>query len=517
MRYLLGLSFILAVNVAATGAAEPRLIDAVKNQDQHTARTLLENRSHVNVNEADGEGMTALLWAAHWDEADMVKCLIEAGADVKATTRFGDTALHEAATLGDAAIIKALLQAGANPNAVRSEGDTPLMLAVRSGVTDAVRALIDNGATVDAREQWFGETPLMVASAKNYPEVVKTLIDHGADVNASSTAFQYRRRPGIDATFPVIPSMGGLTPLHFAARQDSIEAAKVLIASGADINKVEPDSHYSPLLTAVINKHFDMATMLIENNANVNDGSLAAVVQMRNYPAVRDKGDGHFTTAPLAGSLELMKVLLQHGANVNAPFNERFPYYRITTPRGSTALFIAAYYVDAPAMKFLVENGARSASLKNDATPTKDLTPMDVSTYGGGVKNGMTPLMAVAAYGESGFFIQAQRPTTDESYLEAAKLCLLAGDQVNAANDSGVTALHYAAGSGNNALVQFLVAHGANLDAKTKTGRTPLDWAKGLHARNFYGDQKEGEGLPHHDATVALIQKLSNQSSASGQ
>jgi uncharacterized protein len=514
MRYLLALSFIVAMNVVATGAADSRLIDAVKNQDQQTARKLLENRSHVNVNESDGEGMTALLWAAHQGEADMVKCLIEAGANVKAATRFGNTALHEAATLGDADIIRALLKAGADPNAVRSEGDTPLMLAARSGVTDAVRSLIDHGAIVDAREQWFGETPLMVASAGNYPEVVKILIEHGADANAASTSFQYRRRSGTDATFPILPSMGGLTPLHFAARQDSIEAAKVLLASGADINKVEPDSHYTPLLTAVINKHFDMATMLIEKGANVNDGSLAAVVQMRNYPAVREKGDGHFTAVP-QGGLELIKLLVQHGANVNAPFNERFPYYRITTPQGSTALFIAAYYVDAEAIKVLVENGARSASLKNDLTPAQDLNFMDVVRYGGGVKNGMTPLMAVAAYGESGFYIQAQRPTSDEAYLEAAKLCLSAGDQVNAANDSGVTALHYAAGSGNNALIQFLVEHGANLDAKTKTGRTPLDWAKGIHARNFYGDGKEGEGLPHHDSTVALIQKLSSQLSAS--
>jgi ankyrin repeat protein len=514
MRYLLALSFIITMNVVTTGAADSRLIDAVKNQDQHTARALLENGSHVNVNEADGEGMTALLWAAHWDEADMVKCLIEAGANVKATTRFGNTALHEAATLGDAEIIKALLQAGADPNAVRSEGDSPLMLAARSGVTDAVRSLIDHGAIVDAREQWYGETALMVASAGNYPEVVKLLIEHGADVNAASTAFHYRTRPGTDATFGIIPSEGGLTPLHFAARQNSIEAAKVLLASGADINKVEPDSHYSPLLTAVTNKHYDMASMLVEKGANVNDGSLPAVVQMRNFPAVVEKGDGHFTAAP-QGGLELMKLLLEHGANINAPFNERFPFYRITTPRGSTALFIAAYYVDAGAMKVLVENGAHSAALKNDATPAMDLTPMDVSRYGGGVKGGMTPLMAVAAYGESGFFIQAQRPTSDETYLEAAKLCLSAGDQVNATNDSGVTALHYAAGSGNNALVQFLVERGANLDAKTKSGRTPLDWAKGIHARNFYGDGKEGEGLPHHDSTVALIQKLSTQLSAS--
>lgn len=488
-RYLLGYAacFFLSATIL-TAARDTRLVEAVKNHDQKTANALLERSAHVDVNVADAEGMTALLWAAHSDDLEMVKCLISAGADVKATNRFGGTALHEAATFGDAPMLEALLKAGADPNAVRGEGDTALMVAARSGGADAVKVLVEHGATVDATDGWFGETPLMMAVAENYADVAKILIDHGANVNAASTAFPFKRRPIIDATFAINPSMGGLSPLHFAARQDAIESAKLLIAAGADLNRTEPDSHYTPLLTAIINNHYDIATLLIEQGAKVNDGSLPAVAQMRNHPAVVDPGDGHYTLAPPPGSLELMKLIIQHGADVNATFGKRLPYYRVNTPRDGTALFIAAQYVDVPAMQLLLDSGAKPIPLRN----------------------GTTPLMAVAD------FDSADRATPDDVYLAAVKLCLAAGDQVGAANAGGNTALHYAAGAGNDAIVQYLADHGGNLGAKTKMGRTPIEWAEGLHPSGYYGD-REQEGLPHRNNTIAVIQKLTNKTSASAQ
>ena len=169
-RHLAGyaVAVFLSVSSLAAATADTRLLEAVKNKDSKTAHSLLEHTGHLDVNVADAQGMTALLWAAHWDDLDMVKCLISAHANVKAANRFGSTPLHEASTFGDVPMMEALLKAGADPNAIRGEGDTPLMVAARSGVPDAVALLLAHGAEVDARDGWYGETPLMMAVSQNY-------------------------------------------------------------------------------------------------------------------------------------------------------------------------------------------------------------------------------------------------------------------------------------------------------------------------------------------------------------
>lgn len=489
--YLSGLSVAALLIASGLSAATPdtHLVEAAKNQDWKTAHALIDHHAHVDVNVPDAEGMTPLLWAAHWDDAEMVTCLIEAGANVKATNRYGSTALHEAATFGDAQVITALLKAGADPNAVRGEGDTPLLVATRAGLPDAVRLLLDAGASVDARETWYGETPLMVAVAEDYTEVTKLLIDHHADVNAVSTTFPYRHRPQVDATYTIDPSLGGLTPLHFAARKNAIESAKLLIAAGADLNRQDPDFHFTPLLVSIVNDNVALATLLVEKGAQVNDGSLAALAQMRNRPGVVDKNDGHFAVKPPEGSLELMKLMLAHGADPNLPFTKTLPFNRVKAQHDATPFYVAAKYVDLPAMKLLLASGAKT-------TPLKD---------------GTTPLMAVMSFDNN------DRPTADPNYDEALQLCLDAGIDVNAANNAGNTALHYAAGYEHDASVQYLVDRGANLNAKTKMNRTPLDWAEGKRPSGLYGaigDGGEQEGLPHYPSTIALLQKLMNKTTA---
>ena len=357
------------------------------------------------------------------------------------------------------------------------------MVAARAGVPDAVALLLAHGAEVDARDGWYGETPLMLAVNENYSDVAKILIDHGADVNTTSTTFDFRWRPGADATRPSNPPEGGFTPLFFAARQDAIASGKLLIASGADLEAMEPSYGYTPLLTAILNDNFDFADLLIEKGAAVDDGDLALVEIMRNGPAVNHPGDAHQLAVRPAGSLELMKLLVAEGAPLDQKFLRKIIFnLNGDVPGNATALSVAASYVDIAAMHLLIESGAH---------PVPE-------------GNGMTPLMRAVQQIDTRV---VDRPTDDATYMEAVQLCLTAGVDVNAATADGNTALHYAAGAGRDRIVQFLVAHGADLNAKTKKGRTPLDWAQGKRPENGLGIGGREGGVPH-DTTIALLQKL---------
>ena len=493
-RHLAGYAlavFLGVSSVAAAAVSDNRLLEAVKNKDFEEAHSILAHSGHLDANVVDDQGMTALLWAAHWDDLDMVKCLIAAGANVKIANRFGSTALHEAATFGDVPIMEALLKAGADPNAVRGEGDTPLMVAVHSANPKAVSVLLDHGAEVDARDGWYGETALMIAVSDNYTDVEKVLIDRGADVNAASTVFNFRRRPMADAVAPINPPSGGLTPLFFAARQGAIESGKLLIDSGANMNVVEPGDKYTPLLTAIVNDNFDFAALLIEKGAKVDDGSLALVVVMRNGPAVNEPNDAHLLDIRPAQTLPLMKLLIAHGAPLDAGFSKRVIYTYPRTPKGATAFSMAASFVDVAAMRLLLDSGAHPVASGSLQAAFGNVAVVQTG--------GMTPLMLVTQLD------RADRPTDDAAYMEAVKMCVEAGVDVNAATIDGNTALHYAAGTGNDPIAQYLVEHGANINAKTKKGRTPLDWAEGKRPGGIGNREQEAP----HDSTIALLQKLS--------
>jgi ankyrin repeat protein len=487
--YILAAVLLVAGTLAAA-TPDNRLVDAAKNHDQKTVRMLLAHPGQLDVNAADSEGMTALLWAAHWDDLESVTLLLAARANTKVANHFdGSTPLHEASTFGDTEMMGLLLKAGADANAVRGEGDTPLMVAARTGIPDAVKLLLDHGAKVDAREQTFGETPLMAAAAGNYAAAVKVLIDHGADVNAVSTVFAVRHRPNLDATHRVDPATGGLTALHFAARQNAVDVARVLIAAGADVNKTEPELHFTPLLDAVVNNHYDLAALLIENGANVKDGSLYAIMEMRTGVHIDRLLPPNFEN----DTLRVAKLLIDRGADVNASYDGKLPdqFYYTVVPAGATPFFKAAEIADLPAMHMLIAKGAH-------AIPLKD---------------GTTPLMELAQLGSRENLL-ATTPPPEDVLNQAIELCIGAGYDVNAATTRGDTALHFAAQNGNDYFIQYLVKHGAKVDVANKNGLTPLKLAQGKRGK---GDEVgiNGSDVPPLERTVALIQNLMTATNAS--
>jgi ankyrin repeat protein len=444
--------------VAAAAPAAP-LVEAVKRQDKAVTRTLIKQRADVNA--ADVEGMTALHWAAHWDDIDTVRLLLRAGARAKVANRYGVTPLHEACTVGNLPMIEALLDAGADPNAALGEGETPLMTAARTGSTPAVRLLAVRGADVNATEAWRGQTALMWAAAENHEAVARLLIELGADVNVRSTHYEFPALTGGNGGIIHDRAEGGLTALMFAARQGSIETTDRLLAAGADVNATEPQYGFTALQTAIFNGHYELAVRLADRGAGVNDGSLYTAIETRNLATYSNRPNPPDNDNGVT-SMDLVKALLAHGANPNAPYTKRIPPRQaqgdINVPPGATPLYRATRATDLPAIRALLDKGADP----NVAT-----------------KDGSTPLMVAAGFG-------ARRGGNEEDVVEkadradpldAVKLYVGAGANVNAATEFGNTALHYAALTGSARVVEFLAANGAALDVKNKQDKTPLDLA----------------------------------------
>ncbi|MGE0043915.1 MAG: ankyrin repeat domain-containing protein, partial [Vicinamibacterales bacterium] len=172
------------LSLAAAQGTAP-VADAAMLGDATTVRTLLKDGA--DVNDAQGDGMTALHWAAMKGNVELADMLLYAGANVKATTRLGGyTPLHMAAKIGNGTVIAALLKAGADANEATATGATPLMLASAAGDVDAVKALLDAGADVNAKESANDQTPIMFAAAFDRVGALKLLLEHGADIKVAS-------------------------------------------------------------------------------------------------------------------------------------------------------------------------------------------------------------------------------------------------------------------------------------------------------------------------------------------
>jgi ankyrin repeat protein len=482
---MLLLAFLLFTGVGA----DARLSTAVKSGDKAAIQALLQQKVDVNGPEADGT--TALHWAVRNDDAALVDQLIRLGANAKAANRYGVTPVYLAAVNGSAPMLEKLLKAGADANSISSEGETALMTASRTGNVEAVKVLLAHGANVNAAESWHGETALMWAVSQKHAAVARELLAKGADVNARSTANKWERQNSAEPREKWLP-LGGLTALEFAARQGCADCIPVLVEAGADVNAVDLDG-ISPLLSAMINGHYDAAEVLLEKGANPNIADatgrtpLYSAVDDHTMPASNRPSPKEIDNE--TSSLDLVKALLAKGADVNAQLKKQQPYRTkldrgddtmLTT--GTTPLVRAAKAGDVAVMKLLLAKGADAKLV---------------------TRNGVNPLMAAAGLGTKEEDTTGRRKTQTDA-IEAIKLCLEAGVDVNAADSRGQTALHGAAFQGFDDVVKFLAEHGAKLDAQDKQGKTPLDSAKGLAG----GVGFDGQSSQPHPSTAALIENL---------
>ena len=479
-RVMAGAGIIALIGATTAANVDQRLADAAERQDWRTLHALLE--AHAPADAPQPDGATALHWAVHWDARDAVDALLAAGADVDAANDLGLTPLFLAAENGSRAVAARLLAAGADAGVtLPAQGETVLMRAAHTGDADVVRLLLDRGADVNARTTRSGQTALMWAISENHVGAARLLIEHGADVRARSH--------------------GNYTPLLFASRVGSVPIGKMLIEAGAPVDR--DGDRTAPLVTAIDHARVEFARFLlglgaepdfIMRNGNTPLGAAIAIGgRQRGY-------DPDAVVREPPGKLDLIRELIAAGADVNrrrgvpevgsrvysadgqasgidrGPTDpDNFGVARSLT--GASPFWIAAHKADVTLMQLLLEHGA-------DPTVTTD--------------DGTTPLMAAAGLGHAGD--RYEKFWSSGAALEAVKILVELGADVNAANEAGFTALHGAAFVGANAAADHLIEHGADLNAQDFIDRTPYRIAQ--------GHKGGGMSFVSRPSTVALLKRL---------
>jgi ankyrin repeat protein len=614
-RQFLGCAAIFcALAVLPMGAASRSdVADAAMNGDLPAVRTLIVKKADVNAAQVDGA--TALHWAVHRDNAEMVEALIKAGANTKAVNREGTTPLALAAINGNARVVEALLKGGADAKAKGPSGETMLMLAARNGNPAVIKLIAAAGADVNTRETVRGTTALMWAAEQRHPEAVKALLELGADpslksggaglprnymaqrvntravedaqkrrerakeagrtyeeqlewenangVNTSNRAspggaiqpgqpsaptaaaanggaagagggFAGRRGGGAggaagaggrgngrqgggatpaaataenanpdqgDDSEVVVAGLvgsggGGLTAMIFAAREGDLESTKALLAAGAKVNQTS-EYGWTPLLTAVNNRNYQLAVYLLEHGADPNLANKGGWTPL--YLATDNRnieGGDYPVPKPDIDHMVVIRALLDKGANVNAIVKENTLTRTIFTMQwffesGASAFLRAAQSSDTELMKLLLEHGA---------------DPKVRTDYGD------TALTAAAGIG---WVDGVTYERSAKENLEAVRMLLDLGLDPNTSNSEGRTPLMGAALKGRNDVVQLLVDRGARLDARDRGSRDThipgariagltweaLDYAEGLVRVGVQSAVARPE-------TAALIRKL---------
>jgi len=542
---------LLVWGLAATGAAAQTLVaDAAMNRDAAALRALLQKKADVNAAQVDGS--TALHWAVYHDNLQAADLLIAAGANVKAVTREGVTPLSMATLYGSIPMVERLLKAGADAKERGPNGETMLMFAARNGNPRLVELFLTAGVDVNAAENLRKTTALMWAAEQQHPEAVRALLKAGANPAAKSGPAglprnymanrvnqksvqeaqerrkraaaagrtyeqqlqleqgQNRLRPAFDQVQQPPPDDdsevvvaglvgsggGGLSALHLAAREGDIESARALLDGGADVNQVT-EYAWTPLLTAINNRNYALASMLLDRGADPNIANKGGWTPL--YIATDNRnieGGDYPVPKPDLDHLEIITKLLDKGANPNARVNEDTLTRTIFTMQwffedGATAFARAAQSSDTVLMTLLLKHGADPK----------------IAT-----ENGDT---ALTLAGGIGWVEGVTYERSKQENVEAIRMLLDLGLDPNAPNSEGRTPLMGAALKGRNDAILLLVERGARLDTHDHGSRDTdkigsaaaghtwqaIDYADGLVRAGV-------QGAIAYPETSALIRKL---------
>ena len=483
----------VSAQAAARGVA---LIDAVKNGDISTVRVLIAQKADVNATEPDGT--TALHWAAHLGDGTLAEMLVQAGANINAATRNGATPYALALNKGNAKVIEVLLEAGEDPYAILA-GAPAIMMAARAGNPDAVKTLLAAGADPNVAGPERKQTALMWAAARGNTAMVKVLLEAGANINARSKApnaptripcLRGRRlrtrqsdplgiRAVQDSSWTENTNGLEFTPIMWAAREGDLETVQTLLDAGANVNDERPGDGTTVLLLAILNRHYELASYLLDRGADPNRGPGYTALHQIAWTRRLNGVFGPLNPEPTGtvDSLDPAKKLIDKGVNVNAQATKSFAdcYRNRFNRMGATAFLMSAKLADVPMMKLLVERGADILITNQD---------------------GDTPLMVAAGVGL--FNPGGEDAGTEEEVLAAVTyLVEELKIPVNAQNKNRETALHGVCYRGYDSVARYLLDHGAgeSLDVTNLLGWKPITICDGRFYNAFYKAQPQTAAL----------------------
>ena len=479
-------SILLGILLAAAGAAatDTRVADAAEQGDRAAVRSLISEKADVNG--AQGDGTTALHWAAYNDDLEIAKTLVAAGASVKATTRDAfETPLFMACRNGSVAMLDLLIKAGSDVNASDEHATTPLMLAAEAGDPAAVKLLLDHGASPNAREGQRGQTALMFAADMNRAAAIKVLLDHGASPNLLSRSqklpksLQMRNDDGT----PIVENKDGKDGTEEKAGGEKDEKTAADKKPAADKTTREQTAAKADQPKAP-EPNAELKEMIAKLSAKVD-----AIEKRLQPPAGEDGKEGKENSDD--GRMFRKRGTLDFG--------------------GMSALLYAARDGQIDAAKALV---AGKADI-DEATTLEKITPLVMATMNGhfdlamylvsaGAKPnlansyGLTPLFAAIdiQWAPKGWSPSASVAHEKTTYLELMEALLKAGAEPDArlgsrlwyrssgdhswVDPAGATAFWRAAQSSDVNAMRLLVNHGADPSIPSKNGTTPLMVASGI-------------------------------------
>jgi ankyrin repeat protein len=462
------------------GPAVAPLAVAIKSGQRTTAIDMIAKKS-ADVNAAEADGSTPLLWAANLNDADLAARLLKAGASPKVRNKLGSTPLGEAALNANTELIRALLEAGADPNAAGADGQTSLMIVARTANVAAAKLLLAKGANPNVTEAQREQTPLMWAAAASQGPMVRELLTRGAEVDAKSA---------VDLMTPLVSGEpraqprppGGMTAMLFAAREGCMDCVKALVEHGAKLDLTDPEG-VTPLITAVFNAHFDVAKYLIDKGANIDKWDWwgrSPLYLAVDYNTLPHGGRPDQPSLDATLPIDIVRLLLDKGANPNLQL-KLFPPYRATGADrgvdgmltvGTTPLLRAAKAQDDASIRLLLEHGA-IVDLPNN--------------------QGMTPTVAASGMGSVDADTRGNYYAADiqERAIASLDLLLTHGGELNGrAGRLLQTPLQGAAFWGWNKVVEYLLSKGADINVADSRGYTAVDYAMGRAGGNSRGGQR---------------------------